>query len=228
MSLFFVRLDESKGFNPENCKFMNSTDARKLKAKNSVKITYDGKTLSLTDWERETGIPRHVLSYRLNANWSVEDIFNTPLASNDYKTDKTDSERLYMIWKSMRERCYTKSCKKYKDYGKKDIKICDKWYNDFDSFKKWALENGYKKDLTIERKNINKDYSPENCTWITVKEQAKNRSNNHQITYNGKTMILQDWANEVGLDSATIRQRLKNGWSVEDALFTPKKKNQYK
>ena len=228
MSLFFVRLDENEGFNPENCKFMNSTDARKLKAKNTVKLTYNDKTLSLTDWARETGIPRHVLSYRFNAGWSVNDIFNVPLASKNYSINKTDSQRLYMIWKAMRERCYTKSCKKYKDYGLKGIKLCVDWYNDFHSFEKWAIENGYEKDLTIERKNINKDYCPENCTWISLKEQAKNRSNNHKITCNGKTMILQDWADEVGIDSATIRRRLKSGWSVEDALFTPKKKNQYK
>lgn len=228
MSLFFVRLNEKDGFNPENCRFLNSTDARKLKAKNTIKLTYHGKTLSLTDWERETCIPRHVLSYRLNAGWNIDDIFKVPLASENYSNDKTDSQRLYMIWKSMRERCYTKSCKKYKDYGLKGIKLCDDWYNDFHSFEKWALQNGYKKDLTIERKNVNKDYCPENCTWITVEAQAKNRSNNHKITYNDRTMILQDWADEVGIDSATIRRRLKSGWSIEDALFTPKMKNQYK
>lgn len=228
MSLFFVRLDEQKGFNPENCRFMNSTDARKLKAKNSVKLTYNGKTLSLADWERETDISRHVLAYILNANWAVDDIFNVPLASENYKTDKTDNQRLYTIWKSMRERCYNTSCKKYKNYGLNGIKLCQNWYNDFHTFEQWALKNGYKNNLTIERIDINKDYSPENCKWIPLEEQAKNRSNNHKITYNGKTMILQDWANEVGLDSATIRRRLKAGWSIEDALFTPKKKNQYK
>ena len=136
MSLFFVRLDDNKGFNPENCRFMNSTDARKLKAKNSVKITYNDKTLSLTDWERETGIPRHVLSYRLNANWAIDDIFNIPLASENYKNNKTDNQRLYTIWKAMRERCYTKSCKKYKNYGLKGIKLCDDWYEDLLAYKK--------------------------------------------------------------------------------------------
>lgn len=64
---------------------MNSTDARKFKSKNAVKIEYNGKNLSLTDWERETGISRHILAYRLNAGWAVEDIFNTKVSENEIK-----------------------------------------------------------------------------------------------------------------------------------------------
>ena len=218
---FFIRLNDTKDFTPENCKMMLETDARKFKSKNVVKIEYNGKNLSLTDWEQETGISRHILSYRLNAGWSVEDIFNTPSISDSYDKNKNNHKRLYDIWISMKQRCQNKNNPKYKNYGAKGICVCEEWKNNFQAFKQWAKENGYEKDLTIERKNINKDYCPENCTWISLKEQSKNRSNNHQITYNGKTMILQDWANEVGISSATIRKRLKSGWTIEDALFTP-------
>ena len=128
----------------------------------------------------------------------------------------------------MKQRCQNKNNPKYKNYGAKGICVCEEWKNNFQAFKQWAKENGYEKDLTIERKNINKDYCPENCTWISLKEQSKNRSNNHQITYNGKTMILQDWANEVGISSTTIRKRLKSGWTVKDALFTPVEKKHKK
>ena len=216
---FFIRLDDTKDFTPENCRMMLETDARKFKAKNAIKIEYNGKNLSLTDWEKETGISRHILSYRLKAGWSVEDILNEPSASTFYNKD--NHERLYNIWMSMKQRCYDKNNPKYKNYGEKGINIYEEWKNDFHSFEKWSLENGYEKHLTIERRNIDKDYCPENCTWITLEAQAKNRSNNHKITYNGKTMILQDWANEVGIAASTIRKRLKSGWTIEDALYTP-------
>ena len=69
---------------------------------------------------------------------------------------------------------------------------------------------------------------PENCLIISTKEQGKNRSNNHKITYNGKTMNLQDWANEVGIAASTIRKRLKSGWTVENALYTSVEKKHKK
>ena len=83
LDLFFIRIDETKDYTPTNCAFMNSTDARKFKSKNTVKIEYNGKNLSLTDWERETGISRHILAYRLNVGWAVEDIFNTKVSENE-------------------------------------------------------------------------------------------------------------------------------------------------
>lgn len=195
LDLFFVRIDETKDYIPENCSFMNSPDTRKFKSKNTVKIEYNGKNLSLTDWERETGIPRHVLSYRLNAGLSVEDIFNTPIPEKNNINEITEHKKLYNIWYAMIQRCYAKTHQKYKNYGVKGIGVCKEWKNNFHSFEKWATENQYKDNMIINRKNVLKNYSPENCQIISTQEQGKNRSNNHKITYNGRTMILQDWAN---------------------------------
>ena len=226
LDLFFIRIDETKDYTPENCLFMNSTDAKKFKSKNAVKIEYNGKNLSLTDWERETGISRHILSYRLNAGWTVEDIFNTPVSQN--KNNLTNCKKLYNIWCAMIQRCYDKTYQKYKDYGAKGIDVCEEWRNNFHSFEKWALENGYNDNMIINRKDVLKNYSAENCLIISTKEQGKNRSNNHKITYNGKTMNLQDWANEVGIAASTIRKRLKSGWTVENALYTSVEKKHKK
>ena len=229
LDLFFIRIDETKDYTPTNCVFMNSTDARKFKSKNVVKIEYNGKNLSLTDWERETGISRHILSYRLNAGWSVEDIFNTPSISEKKDVNEiTNHKKLYNIWYAMIQRCYDKTHQKYNDYGAKGICVCEEWKNNFHSFEQWAMENQYTDSMIINRKDVLKNYSPENCQIISTHEQGKNRSNNHQITYNGKTMILQDWANEVGISSTTIRKRLKSGWTVKDALFTPVEKKHKK
>lgn len=84
-------------------------------------------------------------------------------------------ERLYGVWCGMRERCYCKTYKDYKYYGAKGIGICDLWRNDYQAFKAWATTHGYAQGLTIDRIDYNQDYAPENCRWITIQEQQKNR-----------------------------------------------------
>lgn len=136
------------------------------------------------------------------------------------KTHGKRQTRLYGIWAGIKKRCLTGSnvSKWYKDKG---IKICDEWKDDFECFYNWAMSNGYNDNLTIDRINPNSDYSPENCRWIPLAEQAKNTTQNKLITYNGKTMILADWARTLHIKRATISARLERGWSVEDALTKP-------
>jgi hypothetical protein len=88
----------------------------------------------------------------------------------------------------------------------------------YEGFKNWALENGYSDGLTIDRINTYKGYYPENCRWITMKEQFSNRTTNKFITWNGKTQTLTQWADELGFEVDTLKSRFLRGWETERAL----------
>ena len=91
--------------------------------------------------------------------------------------------RLYEVWKGMKKRCYSPQNPNYRNYGMRGISICDEWRCDFKAFYDWAMANGYdpnapRGEKTIERKDVNGNYCPENCCWITISEQQRNKRNN--------------------------------------------------
>lgn len=83
--------------------------------------------------------------------------------------------RLYNIWVMMKYRCFNPNSPTYKYYGGRGIKVCDEWRNDFKTFYKWAMSNGYEEHLTIDRIDVNGNYEASNCRWATMAEQVKNR-----------------------------------------------------
>lgn len=133
------------------------------------------------------------------------------------------NKRIHVIWQRINERCNNKNADNYQYYGERGIKVCKEWQgiNGAENFIKWALENGYKEKLTIERKDVNGDYCPDNCTWVTQKEQCNNKRNNIMISYKGKTQTLTQWCEEFNLNYQRVRERIKNGWDFESAAFTP-------
>ena len=140
--------------------------------------------------------------------------------SNRY-IDGRSKERLYTIYKGMRNRCYRTSNNNYKNYGAKGVVMCDDWEKDYTTFRNWALSNGYEDNLTIDRIDNEKPYSPDNCRWVTYTRQARNKSTNRYLTFKAKTLCLADWAEIYNMNPNTLKTRLNNGWSVEDALLTP-------
>lgn len=134
-------------------------------------------------------------------------------------------KKLTHVYNGMKRRCYSKTEKNYEDYGGRGIKICDEWMgeNGREKFVVWALENGYREGLTIERINVDGDYSPDNCCWIEHALQAKNKRNTIHVEYNGITMCLKDAARASGMSWGTLYQRVKNGWPNEHLFDAPYK-----
>lgn len=118
--------------------------------------------------------------------------------------------RLQRIYYGMKKRCYNPNEACYKYYGARGIKICDKWLlNGSRTFCEWALANGYKDNLTIDRINNNGDYCPENCRWVTMKEQSNNTRRNKIITVDGQSHTLSEWADITGINYGTLKSRAK-------------------
>ena len=130
-------------------------------------------------------------------------------------------ERLYSIWRGMIQRCERKENHDYPNYGGRGIAVCHEWRHDYAAFREWAVSNGYSEELTIERKNVNGNYCPENCTWIALKAQARNRRTSHWVEYNGERHVVTEWAEIFGVDAGTLHNRLRLGWSMERAISTP-------
>ena len=144
--------------------------------------------------------------------------YRKEIEKNRDKNKSKTRKRINTIWYGMKKRCYNKECDHYKWYGEKGIKVCKEWLNSFECFYEWALNNGYSDNLTIDRIDIDKGYNPKNCRWVTLQEQAKNRSNNIYIEHNGKKFSVKELSRLCGLSKTTIRNRHKKGYSFEDII----------
>lgn len=124
--------------------------------------------------------------------------------------------KTYNSWSSMKQRCTNKNNPKYKNYGERGIDICDRWINSFENF---LNDMGEKpENLTLERIDVNKGYSKENCCWANSKTQANNKTNNNFITYKGLTLTVSEWADKLKIPFLTLRMRLHRNWSIERAF----------
>lgn len=136
------------------------------------------------------------------------------------RTHGLSNHPLYNIWIDIRRRCYDKRVKSYKNYGALGIKMFEYWRKNFKSFYDWAIGNGWKDGLEIDRYPNNKgNYEPTNCRMATTKENCNNKRNNVTLTVNGVTKTASQWAEETGQNRSVVSRRIKAGLSVSEALF---------
>lgn len=132
--------------------------------------------------------------------------------------------RAYHIWRGTIDRCENPNCSQYHNYGGRGIKICAEWRDSPQAFCEWAMANGYSDKLTLDRIDTNGNYEPSNCRWITMDKQQTNKRNNVNITFNGKTQCVAEWARELGLTQHRLYQRINAGWTnPQEILFGRKK-----
>jgi len=136
-------------------------------------------------------------------------------------THGMSATREYRIWRSILSRCYSKKWKKFHLYGGRGITVCDEWKDSFENFYR-DMGNCPTEHHSIDRKDGNGPYCKANCKWSTVDEQNNNKRTNISITYDGKTLTMAQWANELGLRRDCLSRRIKKGLPVGDVLSVKK------
>jgi hypothetical protein len=132
---------------------------------------------------------------------------------------RASDDPAYNVWKKMRQRCTNPKSHNYQWYGGKGVTVCARW-SVFKNFKE-DMGDRPSREHSIDRIDPNKGYTPGNCRWATMLEQNRNRSTNIYVEKSGETLCLAEWASRLGTDKSTIYRRLKNGWSLEDAITRP-------
>jgi hypothetical protein len=126
--------------------------------------------------------------------------------------------RIYSIWRNIKCRCNNPNATHYDCYGGRGITVCNEWRQSFQAFYDWAMANGYKDGLTIDRIDNNKGYSPDNCRWVSMKMQSNNTRATHIIEFNGERHSISEWAEKLEINKNTLSNRILRGWNIEKAL----------
>lgn len=130
----------------------------------------------------------------------------------------TERDRIWQVWNNMHARCYKPQRSNYQFYGGKGIRVCERWH----VFQNFVDDMGPRAPgMTLERNKIDQDYSPSNCRWATRAEQNQNRSITRWIEFRGERLCMAVMANKYGKSKENLRDRLKQGWTLEEALLIP-------
>jgi hypothetical protein len=140
------------------------------------------------------------------------------------RTRTKEESALRKIYYNMKHRCYLPSSNRYNEYGGRGIIVCEEWNQSLNAFREWALNNGYQLGLSLERIDVNGNYEPSNCTWITRGKQQYNKTNTIYLTYNNETHNLMEWADITGINYHCLKSRYERGWETERILTQPKQK----
>jgi hypothetical protein len=145
--------------------------------------------------------------------------FQKEKAATQFKEHGLSGKPLYNRWRWMMQRCYNQNNRSYVHYGARGIRVCTRWHNPV-TFYEDNIDS-FQKELELERIDNERGYSPENCKWVTRKDQCNNTRRNRQFTFGDETQNLAQWANKLSVKDRTLRSRIRLGWNIEDVLLTP-------
>jgi hypothetical protein len=188
------RIDVNGNYEPNNCRWIPRGEQNRNKRSN-VNITAFGETKTLVEWSEDDrcNTTYYSLQYRIQVGWEPELAISSVLYGDviykkenrkpcNYNYDRIPrtqhgmtGTRIYRIWIAMRRRCNKPNYIRYKDYGGRGISVCKDWNDSFVPFYDWAMSNGYKETLSIDRINVNGNYEPSNCRWATATEQLEHK-----------------------------------------------------
>jgi hypothetical protein len=138
-------------------------------------------------------------------------------------THGMSNTQIFKVWQGMKRRCTNKNDPCYIKYGARGITICPEWEHDFTAFYNWAVANGYKEGLQIDRIDYNGNYCPQNCRWVDIYKQANNKRNVKKYEINGVYKSIPEWSREYGVNYKLVYQRVhRYGMQIIDALTVPK------
>lgn len=140
------------------------------------------------------------------------------ICGENFRTHGESKSRLYKIYCGIKKRCYNPNALNYKNYGARGITMCNEWLNSWYDFRDWALENGYNDSLTIDRIDVNGDYNPQNCRWVTCVAQANNRRANRWITHNNETHTVAEWARILDIPYKRLHKKINNGMTLSEII----------
>ena len=208
-----------------NCKTPKVEDISGKRFGRLTAIKYIGKSKGKqTLWECKCDCGNIAIVHQQNLkseHTSSCGCYNSEVASEREKEHGQSGTRLYNIWHDMIYRCYNSNHRSYKDYGGKGIIVCNEWKDDFEVFRNWAIENGYKENLSIDRIDSDKNYCPENCRWATDIQQANNTSRNLIFTVDGCTDTLANLCRKYNIPYTLAHSRIYRNWDIKKALTEP-------
>lgn len=126
--------------------------------------------------------------------------------------------KLYYVWYTMKNRCERETSKSYNDYGAKGVYLCEEWH-DAKKFIDWAIANGYKEGLEIDRIDVTDGYKPSNCRWVKRIDNANNKRNNKYIEHDGQVKTLAEWSRYYNVNYKNLSRNINKGYSLEEAVI---------
>ncbi len=125
-----------------------------------------------------------------------------------------------MYW-NMKNRCSNPNVDSYENYGGRGIRVCREWSRSYEAFARWANSHGYDDEMSLDRKDSDGPYSPQNCRFIPLAHQVRNRRCTRRLTWAGKTQTPREWAEELGVSYEAFQLRITRRWTVEKIFTQP-------